>query len=685
MELYRSDDLKLSTWFVHDVLRREDIFDSFLMDADPNYETVGRALGMFLLHGVNVPEVRFPLIFYALFLNQELTIEDLQGNYQASYDKFQRIAVQEENPDDETIDGVVWTAENKHQLIHDCINRISKYNEAIETFQFMKVGFQMVIDPTDLSNLSPADLRDIMRGENTEIPENAISVPELDDAVDPSADEVVPLLHQLVQVGDEELDLDTMLDGPVIATTPLPHLAWGETAVPEWWTEDYMEANNLLDPDDDVVQYIRMYARIGNAPKECEFWPVSDFASFTRRAVNSITTGSIHVHREHMCQQFGPIGELPSLCPELVSENNADADTVAHRKEIRMASFTIKMLCSHEGTRTLEIDRAHLFANSTEYLMDNGFDFNAFPWLKISFTSETGVDAGGVFKDWATSYAELLIETKEDITQQLFVVGPDRLLHVNPRYRVPENFIAVGRFLGLILRHNVQVSLEFPTLYYARFLGRKLDVEDIRTEDPQAYQGYQGVLAMEENTFEDEIADEIWTVENRNELIQEAINKFTSEDVDCGVELMAFGMGDAVREITWLQRDDIRSLIAGDDSDVSVADLSVNTMFSGGLSADHQSVVWLWEVLTEMTQENIRKFLYFATGSSRVPVGGFKNMSPKLTVRAIDYGQAAADEQHLPVGHTCLNILDLPIYASKEVMRAKLMLALISDPAMGTA
>jgi hypothetical protein len=36
-------------------------------------------------------------------------------------------------------------------------------------------------------------------------------------------------------------------------------------------------------------------------------------------------------------------------------------------------------------------------------------------------------------------------------------------------------------------------------------------------------------------------------------------------------------------------------------------------------------------------------------------------------------------------GNKCLNKLDLPLNDSKQVMRTKLMLALTSDPAMGTA
>jgi len=34
------------------------------------------------------------------------------------------------------------------------------------------------------------------------------------------------------------------------------------------------------------------------------------------------------------------------------------------------------------------------------------------------------------------------------------------------------------------------------------------------------------------------------------------------------------------------------------------------------------------------------------------------------------------DEQHLPVAHTCFNLLDLPSYSSREMLRRKLLQAI---------
>lgn len=42
--------------------------------------------------------------------------------------------------------------------------------------------------------------------------------------------------------------------------------------------------------------------------------------------------------------------------------------------------------------------------------------------------------------------------------------------------------------------------------------GAKLDLEDIGREHPQLFAEYQYMLTSQENTYEDEIAGEVWTL-----------------------------------------------------------------------------------------------------------------------------------------------------------------------------
>lgn len=91
------------------------------------------------------------------------------------------------------------------------------------------------------------------------------------------------------------------------------------------------------------------------------------------------------------------------------------------------------------------------------------------------------------------------------------------------------------------------------------------------------------------------------------------------------------------------------------------------TIFSG-YTPDCQEIKWLFEILDEEDEENKALFLFFITGSFKVPYGGFKNLKIEIT--------KMNNTDRLPVAHTCSKSLDLPPYESKEIMHEKLLISI---------
>ncbi len=58
------------------------------------------------------------------------------------------------------------------------------------------------------------------------------------------------------------------------------------------------------------------------------------------------------------------------------------------------------------------------------------------------------------------------------------------------------------------------------------------------------------------------------------------------------------------------------------------------------------------------------------TSCERPSFLGFKDLSPPFCVHIVN------KETSLPTSHTCSNVLDLPIYGSKEVLKQKLLYAI---------
>ena len=92
------------------------------------------------------------------------------------------------------------------------------------------------------------------------------------------------------------------------------------------------------------------------------------------------------------------------------------------------------------------------------------------------------------------------------------------------------------------------------------------------------------------------------------------------------------------------------------------------TQYDDGFSCDSPCIALLWEVIHELPLEMKKKFLFFCTGSDRVPIKGLGNLSFVIS-------RNGSDEERLPSAHTCFNHLLLPEYTTKSKLKAQLLKA----------
>ena len=93
------------------------------------------------------------------------------------------------------------------------------------------------------------------------------------------------------------------------------------------------------------------------------------------------------------------------------------------------------------------------------------------------------------------------------------------------------------------------------------------------------------------------------------------------------------------------------------------------TQYDDGFSCDSPCTALLWEVIHELPLEMKKKFLFFCTGSDRVPIKGLGNLSFVIS-------RNGSDEERLPSAHTCFNHLLLPEYhTTKSKLKAQLLKA----------
>ncbi|RLN45756.1 hypothetical protein BBO99_00008295 [Phytophthora kernoviae] len=107
-------------------------------------------------------------------------------------------------------------------------------------------------------------------------------------------------------------------------------------------------------------------------------------------------------------------------------------------------------------------------------------------------------------------------------------------------------------------------------------------------------------------------------------------------------------------------------------------DLREHMVCDHGYTADSRAIENLVSILCELTVDEQRLFVRFVTGANRLPLGGLRNLEPKLTVvrkltESNDANSTDENDAVLPSASTCTNYLKLPDYSTRDVMKQKLL------------
>ncbi len=129
---------------------------------------------------------------------------------------------------------------------------------------------------------------------------------------------------------------------------------------------------------------------------------------------------------------------------------------------------------------------------------------------------------------------------------------------------------------------------------------------------------------------------------------------------------------------------EIELLISGLPT-IDVQDLKDNTQYVN-YQANHNVIKWFWEVLESFENSMRAEFIQFVTGSSRVPVEGFKGLRGARGYQKFQIIKYPTENDNwLPQAHTCFKQLELPEYSSKEVLRERLVTAITEGKNFGMA
>ena len=123
------------------------------------------------------------------------------------------------------------------------------------------------------------------------------------------------------------------------------------------------------------------------------------------------------------------------------------------------------------------------------------------------------------------------------------------------------------------------------------------------------------------------------------------------------------------------------SLLINGTPFIDVDDWRLNTTYKNYEEYD-EVIILFWDIISNLNQSELSKFLLFCTGSSRVPIGGFKSLESnrgQLSKFQIVKTEYQKGKKNFLRAHTCFNRLDLPNFPDKFTLNEAIKFALENE------
>jgi E3 ubiquitin-protein ligase HUWE1 len=325
----------------------------------------------------------------------------------------------------------------------------------------------------------------------------------------------------------------------------------------------------------------------------------------------------------------------------------------------------------------LAVRRAEVFLDSFKSLYFKSADELKYGKLNVRFHGEEGVDAGGVTREWFQVLARgmfnpnyaLFIPVAADRT----TFHPNRLSGVNSEHLMFFKFI--GRIIGKALYEGRVLDCHFSRAVYKNILGRAVSIKDMETLDLDYYKSLLWMLenditdiitetfAIETDAFgEKQVIDLIpnghdipVTQENKEEYVQRVVEYRLVESVREQLDNFLKGFHEIIPPdlISIFNEQELELLISG-LPEIDVDEWKNNTEYHN-YSASSSQIQWFWRAVRSFDKEERAKLLQFVTGTSKVPLNGFKELEGMNGVSKFNIHRDYGNKDRLPSSHTCFN------------------------------
>lgn len=314
--------------------------------------------------------------------------------------------------------------------------------------------------------------------------------------------------------------------------------------------------------------------------------------------------------------------------------------------------------------------------------------------MQIIYVDEEGRDLGGLIKDWITTVTNEIIKSKA-----FKIVPSGNYLTINESANV--NILEfTGKIIAIAYNKKMNVNLKLASYVWKLLLNERITVEDMKEYDTGIYQSLKWILNNDvsemNEVFVDQNDEELkkngrnieLTNKNKNEYVKLMLKKYFIGKNENLFMILKKGFDETIdtEGIQAYNAIKLRRLINGiekidlDDWKENTKQLNNNYFEDEDYyeyndnndDNDYEYYIDLFfRAISNWPNEKLQKLLKFITGSSVVPIKGFKYLDGGLfTIKIID------DPNRFPEAHTCFNMLVLPCNNSKKQLEEKLLMAI---------
>jgi E3 ubiquitin-protein ligase HUWE1 len=325
----------------------------------------------------------------------------------------------------------------------------------------------------------------------------------------------------------------------------------------------------------------------------------------------------------------------------------------------------------------LSVRRDQVFLDSFKSLYFKSAEEMKYGKLSIRFHGEEGVDAGGVTREWFQVIARQMFNADYalfvPVASDRTTFHPNRLSSINPEHLMFFKFI--GRIIGKALYEGRVLDCHFSRAVYKQIMSKQVNLKDMETLDLEYYKSLEWMLHNDitdiiTETFSTEVEafGEMQTVdliengreipvteENKHEYIRLITEHRLIGAVDEQLKEFLRGFHDIVPAelVSIFSEQELELLISG-LPDINVDDWKNNTEYHNYTAASPQ-IQWFWRAVRTFEKEEQAKLLQFVTGTSKVPLNGFKELEGMNGFSKFNIHRDYGSKDRLPSSHTCFN------------------------------